>query len=119
VFLIAWVAIFAAAGIYLFVKATRSVNSSGEKQLNNKLVGGGVLSMAFAFYCAWGVPGNDMDELVMTAMLPPYSHKPVVEFFGGTVREDLHEVVKDDYEGALALARAQDKLLLVNFTGFS
>lgn len=119
VFLIAWVAIFVGAGIYLFVRATRSTDAAGERQVNRKLVSGGVLSMAFALYCAWGVPGNDMDEFVMTAMLPPYSHAPVVEFFGGTVAEDAHVVVLDDYPRALEVARTQDKLLLVNFTGFS
>ena len=30
-----------------------------------------------------------------------------------------HEIVVDDYQAALASARAQDKRLLVNFTGYT
>ena len=52
---------------------------------------------------------------IMTAMLPNYS--------GGKVTPQLYEfggdwiIVEDDLEEAIELARAENKLVFVNFTG--
>ena len=38
---------------------------------------------------------------------------------GDAAAEKGHVIVKDDPDGALALAKEQDKLLLYNLTGFN
>ena len=74
----------------------------------------GVGLLLLAIYCGWGTSGKSMDS-VMTAILPPYS--------GGRFFPELHDfgadwvMVKDDYDKALEIAKTDEKLLLVNFTG--
>ena len=58
----------------------------------------------------------------MTAIVPNYSNAitgGAAALSEGSARAAGHEIIKDDYEGALARAREQGKLLLVNFTGFT
>ncbi len=110
-FLFAWFAIFAAAAVYLFFFAggKRATLSSGRSL-------GGASLVALALYCAWGGKGNDMDQ-VMTAIIPNYS--------GGRFFPELwvsgarHSIVYDDYDAAVERAIEEDKLLLVNFTGYT
>lgn len=112
VFLLAWFAIFLAAGLYLIgkaVKARREGLSRGTRQ-----IGFGAATVAFALYCGYGVPGNQLDETVMTALVPPYTNADWAE-----VNPALHEVVVDDWELAKKRALEQDKLVLVNFTGLT
>ena len=110
VFLALWGVIFLAAGLYLFgVLRGRSKPSLGPK----RLVSAGLLT-AFAGYCLWGMTGREMDW-VMTSIVPPYSGgRFAPELYG---REYNWPIVLDDYDRAVELAKAQDKLLLVNFTG--
>ena len=56
----------------------------------------------------------------MTAVAPPYSAARTYEGGGGaSAKSKDHEIVKDDFEAALAAARSQGKKVLVNFTGFT
>ena len=76
----------------------------------------GVLFIAFAFYCGWGMIGNRMDP-IMTSVNPPYSGGrffPIWYEFGGE-----WTLVKDDHEKAKQEAIDGQKLVLVNFTGFT
>ena len=106
-FLILWVVIFLAAGIYL-IRGAR-----GPKQAL-----AGVLVLALSGYSAYGVPGKELDK-IMTAIIPPYSSESLLKTFGGSTEIARHAIVKDDYDGALARASAEDKLVLINFTGFT
>ena len=57
----------------------------------------------------------------MTAIVPPYSNDALLVAFGGELEEGKakHGIVADDYDGALALASEEEKLVLINFTGFT
>ncbi len=110
-FLASWVVIFVITGLFLF-GIIRIKGPAGA-------IGGirrsfAVLFLAFAAYCGWGLAGNSMDK-VMNTMAPPYS--------GGRLFPELFEfggdwlIVKDDYDKAMEQARADNKLVMVNFTG--
>ena len=115
-FLILWVVIFAVAAIYLIRGALPKPGTDDEIRTKQAFVGVGVL--ALAGYSAYGVPGNELDK-IMTAIVPPYSDVRLLDLFDGEVAAAKHEIVKDDYEEALARASASGKLVLVNFTGFT
>ena len=115
VFLILWVVIFVAAAIYLIKGAFKGDGAFGGKQA---LAGCAVL--ALAGYSAYGIPGNQLDK-IMTAIVPPYSNDALLVAFGGELEEGKakHGIVADDYDGALARASEEEKLVLINFTGFT
>jgi thiol:disulfide interchange protein DsbD len=112
-FLLLWGVIFVAAALYLFGAFSSKAQRTG---FGVKRLAGGALTVALAAYCFWGMSGVKLDR-VMTAIAPNYS--------GGVLGWNWYEtggswqIVKDEYDEALELAEAQDKLLLVNFTGFS
>ncbi|MCH2105911.1 MAG: hypothetical protein MK291_04645 [Planctomycetes bacterium] len=101
-FLLLWAVIFAAAGIYLIRGAMPRGDGGafGAKQALS-----GVLVLGLAGYSGYGLTGNPLDK-IMTAIIPPV---------GGAD----HTVFKDDYAGALERASEEEKLVLVNFTGFT
>lgn len=105
-FLIAWAFVFVVLALFLFgMMGYRGVPIEGVSKARN---GCGLLSLAFAFYCLFGTMGFPLDP-IMTAFEPPYRLRPV----------DEHTIVKDDHDGAMALAARDGKLVLVNFTGFT
>ena len=107
-FLLLWGALFVGAGLFLFGVFTRGTKVGGRR------VAGAVASIAFAGYCFWGMSGKSLD-FVMTAIAPPYS--------GGRLGWNWYEtgetwtIVIDDYDAAVAQAKAEQRLLLINFTG--
>ncbi|QDU70094.1 protein-disulfide reductase DsbD family protein [Engelhardtia mirabilis] len=117
-FLALWMAIFAVAGAFVlgFIKLK---GESGEIGPIRMLAGLGFVLLAT--YSGYGASGRMLDP-IMTAIVPPYSHSIANEVSGassgaGESRQKGHTIVEDDYDGALALARQEGKLLLVNFTG--
>jgi thiol:disulfide interchange protein DsbD len=110
-FLLLWSLIFAAAGLYLFGVFSRGGPRPGRRRLTS-----GALTLLFAVYCLWGMSGRKLD-FVMTAIAPNYS--------GGLLGWNWYSpggswtIVKDDYDAALARAARENKLLLINFTGFT
>lgn len=110
-FLAAWALVFALAGIYLLGFFHRPRERVGRLR-----AGGAALSLVFAVYCFVGMLGRPLDY-VMTAIAPPYS--------GGALFPQWYRppgewtIVLDDYDQALQVARADEKLLLVNFTGLT
>ncbi len=118
-FLLIWTAIFAMAGLFLLgmFKLKDAETAIGPGRMT-----GALATLMFAAYCAFGALGFRMDQ-VMTAIVPPYS-APLVEGIAsqrgsGEANTTGHTIVRDDYSAALAMARKQDKLLLVNFTGLA
>jgi thiol:disulfide interchange protein DsbD len=108
-FLGLWALLFAAAAVYLFFFAEgKRAPLAGGRSL------AGLALLALALYCLHGLRGRELDR-VMTAIVPNYS--------GGRFTPELwqsgarHAIVVDDYDAALARARGEKKLLLVNFTG--
>ena len=110
-FLVVWAVLFVIAALYLF----GVLRFGGPKQkIGGGRVVGGLLSLAFAAYCGFASTGRDLDK-VMTAIAPPYSGG---RFFPKLyIPEGEWQIVKDDYDAAIEIARNDDKLLLVNFTG--
>ncbi|HEX6810782.1 MAG TPA: cytochrome c biogenesis protein CcdA [Planctomycetota bacterium] len=105
-FLMVWAFLFTALALFLFgLLGYREVPVAGVSKARN---GFGLSSLAFAFYCLFGVTGFNLDP-IMTAFEPPYRLRPV----------DEHTIVKDDHDGAVALAAREHKYVLVNFTGFT
>lgn len=96
-----WIAIFGALSVYLFGLWPKAAVGNGRRV-------GGVLSLAFAGYCLYGALGYKLD-FVMNALAPAYGMKEIAR----------HPIVVDDYEAAAARAKAEGKLVLVNFTGFT
>lgn len=103
-FLWAWAAIFAGAAIYLLRGFFVPSENAGLKR-----VAGTAVTVALAGYFSYGALGYNLDS-VMTAIAPPRSEAETGA---------KHEIIKDDYEKAIAVAKAADKLVLVNFTGFT
>ncbi len=96
-----WIALFVALAGFLWGIVPRAAVGNGRRV-------GGLASLVFAGYCLYGALGYKLD-FVMTALAPAYGARDV----------SRHELVVDDYERARALALQQDKLLLVNLTGFT
>jgi hypothetical protein len=63
--------------------------------------------------------GFRLDQ-AMTALIPPYSNRIAVVGGDGANHAEAtgHTIIYDDFDTALARARKENKLLLVNFTGF-
>jgi thiol:disulfide interchange protein len=115
VFLILWAGIFGVAAMYLFGKINLKGEESGAISPGRMIAA--TTTFLFAIYCAFLTMGFKMDPL-LTAFAPPYSTA------SGQSSEASHDeepwsMVVDDWEGALASARSEEKLLLVNFTGFN
>ncbi|MCP5021739.1 MAG: hypothetical protein GY930_08160 [bacterium] len=110
VFIILWIVIFAAAGIYLI----RGALSTTKSPLR---IGTGVATLGFVVLLAILLPGRSAGR-VGTALFPDYSSPWIVELVGGKgTLKAKHSIVEDDVLAAVALAQTEQKLLLLNFTG--
>ncbi len=116
IFLMLWFGILLVAAMFLF-GWIKLEGEDGEKIGPLRMVGG-VGTMLFALYCGMGVLGFQLDDTT-TSIIPPYSSERVAGFGGGggAVEQKTHEIIKDDYDAAVAAAKDSGKLLLVNFTG--
>lgn len=107
-FLLLWGVLFVAAGLFLFGVFARGTKIGGKR------AAGALASLVFAGYCFFGMSGKPLD-FVMTAIAPPYS--------GGRLGWQWYDIgetwtiVVDDYDAAVAQAKAEQRLLLINFTG--
>lgn len=118
-FLVIWAGAFLGLAIFLF----GWIHIEGETQhpISPGRMASAVVSLIFSVYLgAYGLLGFQMDP-IMTSILPGYRAERAADWGGGggggAVKERV--LVKDDLDAAVAAARAQDKLLLVNFTGFN
>ncbi len=122
-FLLLIASIFVLWALYLFgiLRKAGTINDG---------VGGGRMASGMAVtlvatYLLFGAMGYKLD-FYMTAFAPPYS-APLVGTRGvaaanalaGVPNASTHTIVKDDGDRALEVAKAEDKLLLYNFTGFN
>jgi thiol:disulfide interchange protein DsbD len=116
-FLMIWAALFAVCGIYTlgFIKLKGESGEIGGGRLVT-----GVATIVFAFYCAHGAMGYRLGNEIMIAFEPPYR---AVNLDGGGEGKPRslarHEIVKDDFDSAVVIARRKEKLLLVNLTGYN
>lgn len=114
VLLAAWAVIFLLAALYLFgplrfgiVAETETV---GQPAPPARRLVAGVFALA-ALYCFWGLTGRHISPYV-GAFLPPPG-------YGGVAAKSDGLPWLSDYDAALAQAKAENKPLLIDFTGYT
>ncbi len=111
-FLAAWFVLFAMAGLYLLgLLRLEGIDGSEELGIGRLLVGATLL--IFSFSLLPGMFGGALGEL--DAYVPVATSAGVF----GSPTEEGPVWMKDQYEEALELGRAENKLVLVNFTGYT
>lgn len=115
-FLMLWAAVFGLWALYLFgVLRKAGTPSMG---VGNGRMAGGMIVTLLATYFLFGAMGNRMDK-IMTGFVPAYSNRIVMKGERGGPKVQGHVIVKDDPQKAIEVAKAEDKLVLYNFTGFN
>ena len=107
VFLGLWILIFFACAIFLFGLLPGKRAKPGGLRI---VVG--LLMLSLTGYFVHGMRGGQLDD-VTVSFVPPYSGGLLLPDWNG----EVENFVADDYDGALAKALDEDKMLLVNFTG--
>jgi thiol:disulfide interchange protein len=121
-FLLLWALIFFFGAMYLLGWIKIKGYSTSEIGPGRML--GALGFLLFGAYCWQGSNGHSMDN-IMTAIIPPYSSAPVAAGGGGGAHAGAGEVaasrsmVVDDHEEARRVALQEEKLVLINFTGFT
>ena len=111
VFLSLWIVIFALLGAYLcgFLKF-QSDNPSPDRRQPVACIMGGLVSFAFALYMVpglWGAPCK-----AVSAFAPPMSTQDF------NMNHQTVEARFTDYEQGMQAAKAEDKPVLIDFTGY-
>ncbi len=106
-----WTVIFALAGLYLLGLIDPKGKPVGFDYTNGARRMFGVLTLLLAVFFAFQAMPNLWPK--------DYSRDYVMAAFAPPGNKAKHTLYKDDFEKALAAAKNKDKLLLLNFTGFS
>lgn len=115
VVLAVWLAVCVLTSVYLLGKFQLPHDSPAEKIGVIRMLAS-LSFLAMAFYLFTGLIGGPLGEL--DAFLPPRTQSSMAQF--GRLASDgktLHWI--EDYEEGLRQARAQNKLVFVNFTGYA
>ena len=112
VFLSLWIVIFALLGAYLcgWLKFQSDVENGEQKPMSVVCIMGGLVSLAFAVYLVpglWGAPCK-----AVSAFAPPMNTQDF------NLNTKTVEARFTDYEQGMAVAKAEGKPVLVDFTGF-
>ena len=78
----------------------------------------GVISFAFAIYVAQGIPASRASSLQLLSGFPPPASYSLYESSNHTTT-GLHAQVVNDYNKALEMAKAANKPLFIDFTGWA
>ena len=114
VLLAAWAVIFLLAALYLFGPLRFGVVAETEPAGAQAPLARRLVASVFAFaalYCFWGLTGRPISPYV-GAFLPPPG-------YGGVAAKSEGLPWLSDYDAALAQARAENRLLLIDFTGYT
>jgi thiol:disulfide interchange protein DsbD len=109
-----WIAIGIILAIYLLGKFQLPHDSKPERIGSFRLMSA-ILSLAVSFYLLTGLFGAKLGEL--ESFLPPDLENNSSKAFG-TNRDELSWIT-NDYEAALAKAKAENKRVFVDFTGYT
>ncbi len=109
-----WIAVGVVLTIYLLGKFQLSHDSKPER-LGAFRMFAAVVSLAVSFYLLTGLFGAKLGEL--ESFLPPDLNKSSARM-SGKGEEEL-KWMKDDYAGALAKAKAENKRVFIDFTGYT
>lgn len=112
VFLAIWFLVALGLALYLF-GVIRFPHDSKNQKINLTRKGLGLASLVFAGYVASGFLGNNLNAL---SGFPPPKH---YSFFAKKDKDDLHNNSVLSLEEGKRLAKAQNKPMLVDFTGWT
>jgi thiol:disulfide interchange protein DsbD len=108
-----WIAIGIILAVYLLGKFQLSHDSKPERIGAIRLTSA-ILSLSISFYLLTGLFGANLRWL--QSFLPPKDQDAIS--FGGGSREE-HKWIENNYEGALAQAKAENKHVFLDFTGYT
>lgn len=114
VVLAVWIAIGVILSIYLLGKFQLSHDSKPERIGAFRLISS-ILSLAISFYLLTGLFGAKLGEL--EAFLPPELDVLAANRFGNPSSEPTW--ITNNYESALAKAKAENKRVFIDFTGYT
>lgn len=109
-----WIAIGVILSLYLLGKFQLSHDSKPDRIGAFRLVSA-ILSLAISFYLITGLFGAKLGEL--EAFLPPELEVSAANKFGGGALEPTW--ITNDYEAALQKAKAENKRVFIDFTGYT
>jgi thiol:disulfide interchange protein DsbD len=116
VFIGIWILISLGLTAYLFGFLLLPHDVKGQKiALGRKLLGG--LSFIFALYLGAGLMPQNANNLKLLSGFPPPTHYSL--FANDSSSHGLKANVVNDYTKALAMAKAQQKPILIDFTGWA
>jgi thiol:disulfide interchange protein DsbD len=116
VFIGIWILISVGLSAYLFGLLLLPHDVKGQKiALGRKLLGG--LALGFAFYLGAGLMPQNANNLKLLSGFPPPTHYSL--FASDSSSHGLKADVVNDYTKALAMAKAQQKPILIDFTGWA
>jgi thiol:disulfide interchange protein DsbD len=110
-----WISIGVILSLYLLGKFQLAHDSKPERIGAFRLLSA-IVSLAISFYLVTGLFGAKLGEL--EAFLPPETEVSAASRIGGNGGERL-QWIKNDYEGALAKAKAENKRVFLDFTGYT
>jgi len=109
VFLGLWV--FMGAGLVAYLVGwLKFPHDSANVKLSPVRIGATLIALAFTVYAAYGIPGNDLSL---------FSGFPPPKFYSIFKTNSKFEPIKNDYEAAIAKAKAEHKLVMIDFTGWA
>ncbi|MEP7075642.1 MAG: cytochrome c biogenesis protein CcdA [Acidobacteriota bacterium] len=109
-----WIAIFVVLAIYLLGKFQLSHDSKPERLGAFRMISA-VASLAVSFYLLTGLFGAKLGEI--ESFLPPDLNNTSSRFFGKG--EEELKWLPNDYQGALAKAKTENKKVFIDFTGYT
>ena len=116
VFIGTWILISIGLSAYLFGFLLLPHDVKGQKiALGRKLFGG--LALGFALYLGAGLMPQNANNLKLLSGFPPPTHYSL--FASDSSSHGLKADVVNDYTKALAMAKAQQKPILIDFTGWA
>lgn len=110
-----WIALGIILAIYLLGKFQLFHDTKPERIGAVRLLSA-VLSLAISFYLLTGLFGAKLGEL--ESFLPPDLNNSSAKFFGGKSAEEL-KWIDNDLEKAIAQAKAENKKVFIDFTGYT
>lgn len=109
IFLSVWFVLGGGLFLYLIGWLKFPHDSPVQKLSPVRMVAAG-FALLFTGYTFYGIPGNDLNL---------FSGFPPPKFYSLLKTESVIEPIKNDYEAALARAKAEGKPLMIDFTGWA
>ena len=110
-----WIALGIILAVYLLGKFQLFHDTKPEKIGAVRLVSA-IISLAISFYLLTGLFGAKLGEL--ESFLPPDLESSSTKVFGKSTKDEL-VWIKDDLDKAVAQAKAENKRVFIDFTGYT